>query len=112
MAEKDEKSLAIFHSMQCNQKTLLEANIRRDEETLRLARETLELEKRKEERMARRENMDILLEETKIMSMDTTMMTPNTKAWHKKRKAQIMRGVNENTSTSDGCYTPHFDDEY
>ncbi|KAL6131132.1 hypothetical protein ACLB2K_069510 [Fragaria x ananassa] len=111
MTEKDEKTLAIFQNMQCNQRALMEANMRRDEETLQLSRESLELEKRKEARIARREAMESLLEETKIMTIDTSIMTPNTKRWYKRRKAEIMGQVNESTSTSEGCYHPHFDDE-
>ncbi|XP_004298029.1 PREDICTED: uncharacterized protein LOC101302450 [Fragaria vesca subsp. vesca] len=67
-------------------KALMEANMRRDEETLRLARESLELENRKEARLARRDAMAELQEETKIMTMDTSIMTPKSVKWHKKRK--------------------------
>lgn len=111
MAEKDEKSLAIFRNMQCNQKTLMEANMRRDEETLQLARESLELEKRKEARLARRDAMAELQEETKIMTMDTSIMTPKSLKWHKKRKSDIMAQMNESTSTSDDYYVPLFDED-
>ncbi|KAL8110614.1 hypothetical protein AgCh_026376 [Apium graveolens] len=45
MTEKEEMSMAIFNCMQCHQKQLVEANIKRDEETLQISREMLELEK-------------------------------------------------------------------
>lgn len=38
MTQKEEMFMEIFNSMQCNQKQLVEANIKSDEETLQLSR--------------------------------------------------------------------------
>ncbi|XP_074363083.1 uncharacterized protein LOC141703451 [Apium graveolens] len=124
MTEKEEMSIAIFNNMQCHQKQLVEANIKRDEETLQMSREMLELEKRKEARQARldaleerkearlakHEAIEELREQTKIMTMDTSQMTPNTKKWFKRKKAEIMEQVNETTTGS--AYVPRFDDDF
>ncbi|KAL8126774.1 hypothetical protein AgCh_013893 [Apium graveolens] len=102
---------------------MMEANIKKDEETLQISSEILEFEKRKETRHARLdvleeqkearltkyEVVEELREQTKIMTMDTGQMTPNSKRWFKRKKAEIMEQVNE--TTSDGAYVPHFDDD-